>query len=131
MQTLHAVARSTTDASPSLELVVRVASRDVVVGCGLEGRAELGIGREPIVDLGDRTGRLEAADGRARPTAREPVQRRERLAVDDGMGLDHRRETARTPNGDPDRTTQTATELTLDRRAILLRNFELISRACS
>jgi hypothetical protein len=120
VQAFHAIRRSSTDTAGALQDVHRIASRDVVRVGGFERGAELRIALEPLVHLAHAALGLELPGGSDRTPAREPVQRGERLAVDEWMRLDHRRQAAAAAHGDAYLATQAATELTLDRRVILV-----------
>lgn len=118
VQTLHTIARSAPDRTCPFQYMQRVAFSDVRIARGVEARTEVVIRRQQIGDLLHPPGRFESANRDRCTPARQPVQRRERRAVRDRVRLDHRRQSAWTPDRHANLSTQTATELSLDRRPV-------------
>jgi hypothetical protein len=126
VQALHTVGRSSADGPGPLEAVVGVAASHVIGVGGLECRAEALIGGQTLVQLAHRPRGLEPSHRRDRAATRQPVERGERFAVDERVRLDDGRQSAAAADGDLDLTTRTATELSLDRRAIFRRELEVV-----
>src|SRR5439155_7643249 len=94
VQTLHPVGRTATDAAGTLELVQRVAT-PAIVGVGSEQFVrKSGVVTHLFGELTHHTAGFEPSDGLRRAATREPVQGRERLAVDQRERFDHGREAA-------------------------------------
>ena len=91
MQTLHAIRWPTTDRTRAFEPVMGITSRDVVGVRRVESGAEFGIASQPLVELAHAALSFEATDGLRRSPTGQPVQRGERLSVDERMRLDHGR----------------------------------------
>jgi hypothetical protein len=119
VQALHAIVGSSAHPAGALELMEPIASRDVILVRCAEPRGELFVGVQPFVELLHTSGRLETSDRFRRAHARQPVQGRERILVDDRKRLDHRRKAARTSVRDADVAAQRTSELTFDRSAVL------------
>jgi hypothetical protein len=129
VQTLDAIGRTPSDPTATRQWMPGVASAPVVGIRLLVGAGEILVGSEALCEIAHHTGRLEPPDGMDRAPAREPIQRGERFAVDQGVGLDDRGEPAPAPDGDADVPAHPATELSLDRRAVF--GLQVLSRACS
>jgi hypothetical protein len=118
VEALHAIGRSSSNTSGAFQYSEPVPALDVVtLGCG-EGLREVGVRAQPLGLLAHHAGRLEPPDRATRAHAREPIQRRERLAVDDRKRLDHGRQTARTSMRDTHRSADYTLELALDRLTV-------------
>jgi hypothetical protein len=124
VETLHAVGRSAADATRAFEAMKRIATA-AIIGVGRsETRREFFVLTHTLRKIGHHTGRLESSDGLGCATAGEPVERRERLSVDERERLDHRRESAAATHGDTHLTTQSASDLTLDGDPVFVRDRE-------
>jgi hypothetical protein len=97
MQTLHAVRRTTAHPSGTVESMQRVTLRDVLLVRRAKGFGERLVVMKTFVEVLHTPGCFEPPDGFGRPHACQPIERRERIAVDEGMRLDDGRKTARTP----------------------------------
>ena len=118
VETLHSVGRTPTDTTGTVQAIQRVASADVVVLGRRECLCERLVVGQSRRQLAHVPGRFERAYRTRRPCTREPIQRRERLAVDERKGLDHRGQTAETADGDANLATQGTADLPLDRVAV-------------
>lgn len=119
VQTFDAVRRPASDTTGAVEALEGVAALDVVALGDGELLREVIVGAQARCQLLHHTRRLEPPDGSARADAREPVQGRERLAVEAREGLDDRGEATGTPDGHPHIAADAAVELPLDGIAIL------------
>ena len=121
MQTLHAIGRPPTDRARVRKHVMRVASRDIVRVRGLEGRAEVFVAVEALIQFAHRATRLESTHFLAGTDAGEPVERGEWLTVDERMRFDDGGQTARASDRNAYIASNTAPKLTLDGAAIFVR----------
>lgn len=119
VQALHSIGRPSSDTAGTFQRSEAVAAVDVVALGGGERLSELVVRTKSLGQIAHHTGRLEPPYCAARAHARQPIERRERLAVHEREGFDDGRQSTRTSISDADVTTDGTFDLALDRRAIV------------